>query len=142
MSSIPHRLDNVDYQARRIYHITMTTEGRRPLLGTLIGDPTQPNGHPTGPAVLPTPLGHEVLRCLLAIPHYHPHVRLLAHQLMPDHLHFILFVTHSHGPHLGRIIQGFKIGCNRAYRQFFPQGAGAAVGEAAVGEAAVGEAAI
>ena len=127
MEKLPHRLDTVDYRARRIYHITMTTEGRRPLLGTVTGNPAVPAGHPDGPAVLPTPLGTEVLHCLQAIPLHHPHVRLLSWQLMPDHLHFILFITADGGPHLGRIILGFKQGCNKAYRRHFPS-----VGEAAI----------
>ena len=35
---IPHRLDDVDYHGRRIYHITMATEGRRCLLGKVNGN--------------------------------------------------------------------------------------------------------
>lgn len=132
---IPHRLDNVDYHGRRIYHITMATEGRRCLLGKVEGDSAIPRGQHGAPHTKATELGKEVVACLRAIPQYHPEARLIAYQLMPDHIHFILFVTHSGGDHLGRIIQGFKIGCNKAYRNLV-------VGEPAVGEPAVGESAI
>ena len=122
-SSIPHRLNNVDYYGRRIYHITMTTEGRRPLLGTLTGNPALPPGSPGAPTVVPSALGQEILQSLLAIEHYHPQARLIVWQLMPDHLHFVLFITADSATHLGRIILGFKQGCNKAFRRVFPQGA-------------------
>lgn len=126
---IPHRLDDVDYHGRRIYHITMATEGRRSLLGKVKGDPAIPRGQRGAPHTEATELGQEVIACLRAIPRYHPEARLIAYQLMPDHIHFILFVTHSGGVHLGKIIQGFKIGCNKAYRRLFPA---AVVGEPAI----------
>ena len=36
---------------------------------------------------------------------------------MPDHLHGILFVTEPLPVHLGRVINGFKAGCNKAARE-------------------------
>ena len=41
---------------------------------------------------------------------------------MPDHLHAIIFVKQRIPLHLGKIINGFKVSCNRAYRQFKEQG--------------------
>jgi hypothetical protein len=43
-----------DYQSRRIYLITMTVEGRRPLLGTLVGSADAPDDSPEAPRVEPT----------------------------------------------------------------------------------------
>ena len=40
--------------------------------------------------------------------------------IMPDHLHGILFVERQMEQHLGMIIQGFKVGCNKAYRALLP----------------------
>ena len=117
MDKIPHRLQGIDYYSRRIYHITMTTEGRRPLLGTAVGNPDLPRENPGGPHVVPSALGREVLGCLTSIEHYYPQARLLAWQLMPDHLHVVIFITQDGGPHLGQIVKGFKLGCNRAYRR-------------------------
>ncbi len=131
---IPHRLDDVDYYGRRIYHITMTTEGRRPLLGILQGDPAITAGLPGASSVLPTPLGQEVLRCLMSIEHYYPQAHVVTWQLMPDHLHFIFFVTEASEAHLGQIIKGFKLGCNRAYSRLFPA---AVTAPAAVTETAI-----
>jgi hypothetical protein len=39
---------------------------------------------------------------------------------MPDHLHGILFVREKMEVDLSRIIRGFKTGCNRHYRELFP----------------------
>lgn len=106
-----------DYGSRRIYLITMTVEGRRPILGTLVGNADAPDGSPDAPHVVPSPLGEAVQRCWLSIPDHYPEVKPLALQLMPDHLHGILFVTHRMEQHLGMVLKGFKAGCNQAYRQ-------------------------
>ena len=109
-----------DYESRRIYLITMTIERRRPLLGTLTGDADAPDGSPEAPRLEPSPLGLEVQRCWRAIHDHYPEVDVLALQLMPDHLHGILFVTRQMEQHLGMILKGFKAGCNKAYRALCP----------------------
>jgi len=38
-------------------------------------------------------------------------------QLMPDHMHGVLFVTQQVPYHLGKVVNGFKIGCNAAARE-------------------------
>lgn len=106
-----------DYQSRRIYLITMTVEGRRPLLGSLVGNADAPDDSPEAPRVEPSPLGLEVQRCWLSIHQYYPEVEVLTLQLMPDHLHGILFVTKHMEQHMSMAIKGFKVGCNQAYRQ-------------------------
>jgi len=106
-----------DYEARAIYLVTMTVEGRLPLLGTLVGNADAPDGSPNAPRIAPTPLGQEVERCWQSIPHFYPEVRPLALQLMPDHLHGILFVTQQMDQPLGMVLKGFKAGCNKAFRQ-------------------------
>lgn len=106
-----------DYQSRRVYLITMTVEGRHPLLGTLVGNADAPDDSPDAPRVEPSPLGLEVQRCWLSIHDYYPEVEVLSLQLMPDHLHGILFVTRQMEQHLGMVLKGFKAGCNKAYRQ-------------------------
>ena len=117
-SMLRRRLDH-DYESRRIYLITMTVEGRRPLLGRLVGNADAPEGSPDEPRVCLSQLGEEVQRCWLSIPDFYPEVKPLALQLMPDHLHGILFVTRQMEQHLGMVLKGFKAGCNKAYRQLF-----------------------
>lgn len=115
--SMKRRSDLNDYYGRHIYMVTMAVEGRRPLLGRLVGDVKAGCDGEDAPRVVPTALGQEVTRCWEQIPHFHPEVRLLAFQLMPDHLHGILFVQKAMEEHLGQVISGFKAGCNKAYRR-------------------------
>ena len=117
VASMKRRSNINDYYGRRIYMVTMAVEGRRPLLGTLRGSSTVADGQEGAPYVVPTPLGQEVIRCWELIPQFHYEVRLLAFQLMPDHLHGILFVQEAMEEHLGQVISGFKAGCNKAYRR-------------------------
>ena len=115
--SMKRRSNINDYYGRHIYMVTMAVEGRRPLLGTLRGSSTIAGNQEGAPCVIPTPLGQEVIRCWELIPQFHHEVRLLAFQLMPDHLHGILYVQEAMEEHLGQVISGFKAGCNKAYRR-------------------------
>ena len=109
-----------DYEARRMYLITITVEGRRPLLGHLAGDPQVPHGTEGAPHIVLSPLGRAVEEAWMGIPYYYPEVQVVALQLMPDHLHGILFVRERMGQHLGHIIKGFKSATNKTYRNLAP----------------------
>ncbi|MEE0805781.1 MAG: transposase, partial [Prevotellamassilia sp.] len=114
--SMTRRRVGHDYEFRRMYLITMTVEGRRPLLGEVVGNPNASEDSPDAPRIELNALGKEVERLWRAIPSYYPEVQVIALQLMPDHLHGILFVKSRTDYHLGRVINGFKIATNRAYR--------------------------
>lgn len=115
--SMKRRRVGHDYQGRCIYMVTLSVEGRRPLLGHVTGDGIDE------PAVLqPSDLGHAILDELTKIPGLYPEIKILGRQLMPDHLHVILFVQRRLPCHLSRVISGFKGGCNLIYRQFKHQG--------------------
>ena len=105
-----------DYRERRLYMITMTVEGRRPLFGRLVGEAA---GAPEAAEarVELTPLGQRVQEEWFAVTAHHPEVTAVSLQLMPDHLHGILFVEQAMQEHLGAIIRGFKTSTNKAYRQ-------------------------
>ena len=106
-----------DYSSRCVYLITMTTEGRRPLLGTLAGNADAPAGSTDAPHIVLTPLGERVRQAWLDNERYYPGVTVLATMVMPDHLHGILFIREEATVNLGTIIKGFKAGCNKAYRE-------------------------
>lgn len=117
--SMKRRRVGHDYQRRCVYMITLAVEGRRPLLGSVTGDGE------TVPAVFtPSPLGEEVVKTLHSIPEYYPQVAIWQVQLMPDHLHVILFVKERLPVHLGIVINGFKVGCNRIYRSMMGEADG------------------
>lgn len=109
--SMKRRRTGHDYYGRCIYMVTLVVEGRRPLLGHIAGDGQRV------PAVMhPSPLGQAVLDELRQITVHYPQVKVIYRQLMPDHLHFIIYVQERIGVHLSRVIAGYKTGCNRHYR--------------------------
>ncbi len=112
-ASMKRRMVSHDYQGRAIYMITMCVEGRLPRLGILQGPD---DSHPL-PWVSLSPLGERVKAEWWGIPRYYPQIRMLALTLMPDHIHGILFVTEPLPVHLGKVINGFKTGCNRVARE-------------------------
>ena len=109
MGDMKQRLFGWNYTQPRMYMITLATEGRKPLFGEISGTPTQPR-------VELTELGKKVNHAIEYIPHYYPQLTILAQQMMPDHLHFIIYVRKPLPVHLGKVIAGFKAGCNRDYR--------------------------
>lgn len=117
IASMKRRRVDHDYNGRQIYMVTLVVEGRRPLLGRLVGDVRAGRSGADRPRIEPSPLGEAVARVWRTIPDYHPGVELLGLQLMPDHLHGILFVTRHIEEGLGKVMLGFKQACNKEYRR-------------------------
>ena len=114
--SMKRRSDHVDYKGRRMYMITMEVEGRHPLLGSVVGNPFAPASSPDYPHMRLSPLGEAVQAEWLGIPGYYPQIEVMTLQLMPDHLHGIIFVHEALPVHLGQVLLGFKKGCERKWR--------------------------
>lgn len=115
--SMKRRSNEHDYTSQCFYMVTMAVEGRRPLLGSVIGQCEAPADSVEAPRLQPTPLGEAVREAWWAISSFYPQVAVVALQLMPDHLHGILYFREAtEGLQLGDVIRGFKAGCNRAYR--------------------------
>ena len=106
--SMKRRKRGHDYRKRCIYMITLVVEGRRPLLGTL-RDADEEHERAW---VEPSELGRRVLECWKRIKEFHHEMRGIDVQLMPDHLHGILFMTRYSEQPLGVAVNGFKHGCN------------------------------
>ena len=115
--SMQRRCVGHDYTERQMYMVTMVVEGRRPLLGAVVGRSDAPAGSHDAPRVVLTELGQRVEACWNEIAVRQPKIELLALQLMPDHFHGILFVTERLNLPLGKVLLGFKQGCNKAYRE-------------------------
>ena len=86
-----------------IYHITFVVIGRQPLLGELAIDHEEPR-------CLPTDLGRAISHDLDEIQQRRPYVRLLAKQLMPDHIHVLLYVTEDCSVSIKEIARGMRQG--------------------------------
>ena len=61
-----------------------------------------------------TPAGEAVKREFWALGEYHPEIKPLLIQVMPDHVHFIIHVTKPMARPLGQAMAGFKTGCSKA----------------------------
>lgn len=118
--SMQRRCVDHDYTERMMYLVTMVTEGRRPLFGHVVGRSDATLGSPDEPRIELSALGKRVEDCWWGIPNYYPQIEIIALQMMPDHLHGILFVKDRIDRPLGKAILGFKQGCNKAYRELFP----------------------
>ena len=114
--SMKRRCETNNYTERGIYLITIATEGRKTLLGTLAGKADVTEGSDK-PHVVLSPLGEKVKECWLSIQQYHPQIESMKLCIMPDHIHGILFVHEKIEKHLGHIIWGFKTGTRKAARE-------------------------
>ncbi len=99
-----------DYSDRAIYLVTLLAE-KPYVLGKLSGGTT--NAH-----IKVTNLGGLVLDALDILRRDFPQVQILAYQVMPDHLHLVLFVRERLPFPLGRVIAGFKGNCNKRFAAF------------------------
>ena len=109
-------MEKHDYTLPCIYLITVTTEGRKHLLGSLVGDSA------STAAIEPTDLGVYVVEAFRktaaeTTKKTECRVQVLHYQLMPDHFHGILFVrdTLPSDYALGKIIAAWKSRCSHAY---------------------------
>ena len=118
--SMPRRCVDNDYTARRMYMITMTTEGRKPLFGKVVGRSEAVEPSAEAPHIELSPLGKAIADIWQTIGSHHPEVKVVALQMMPDHLHAILFVQTKMEKPLGKVLLGVKQACNQAFREMMP----------------------
>ena len=114
--SMKRRASGHDYTERRFYMITIETEDRLPLFGHLAGNPFAEAGSSDAPHIVLSELGKVVQDEWFAIHAFYPQIDVIALQMMPDHMHGILFVKAPIPVHLGQVISGFKAGCRKAQR--------------------------
>ena len=115
--SMQRRCVDHDYTARRMYMITMVTEERKPFFGQVVGRSEAVEPSAEAPRIELSPLGEAVARIWQTIGSHHSEVKVVALQMMPDHLHAVLFVREKMEKPLGKVILGVKQACNRAFRE-------------------------
>ena len=106
-----------DYTDRMMYMVTMVTEGRLPHFGKVVGRSDAPDGSDDAPRIELSELGRKVADEWWAAATHHPEIEVVALQMMPDHLHGVLFVKETMEQPLGMALRGFKQCCNRHYRE-------------------------
>ena len=119
--SMQRRCVDNDYTARRMYMITMVTEGRKAFFGRVVGRSEAVEPSAEAPHIELSPLGEAVAKIWQTMGEHHPEVKVVALQMMPDHLHAILFVREKIEKPLGKVLLGVKQACNQAFREVMPE---------------------
>lgn len=99
------------------FFVTLSIRDHKPLLGTMKGEIDPVTHRVINACVKQSVIGERVQACWQSIPLYHPNVQVIDHIVMPEHFHGLLYLDHVDGVTLSMVIKGFKIGCNRAYRE-------------------------
>ena len=97
-----------NYYSRSIYLITINKKYGSPVFGELAGDWRIPIGYPNSPCIVYSDLGKIILRSLKKIPDIIPNTDLMQYIIMPDHIHFLIFVKEKTPFHLGKYISMLK----------------------------------
>ena len=111
-----------NYQKKGIYMLTLVVAGRMPLFGELKGNAEASLGSTDAPRVEYSELGNTILTGEIGkINHFYPQVEVWKACIMPDHIHMIVRVKEDlpENKHLGKVVAGFKSGCNNAYWKIF-----------------------
>ena len=110
-----HRENGWDYRGKGVYHITLNVAERYPLFGELEGD------NPEEARVWLNDYGMKVLNLLLDTPRYYSEkgfaLKMLATQIMPDHMHIAIQTLAPIPQSIGQIIRGIKSACSSIYKR-------------------------
>ena len=102
-----HRDNQWDYRGEGVYLITIATAERYPLFGELEDSET-----PETARIALNPLGKQIDRLIRNLPTFYADkgiaLKILAVQVMPDHLHFIVNIGGRGATALPRVIANFK----------------------------------
>ena len=105
--------DSLSNYLEGYYFVTLNTRGESPILSSVEG--TIGATGADSPHCRYTKLGERVKEVIRSIPDFHPHVKVIDAEVMPEHLHILLQLLPENKEHLGRIIGGFMIGCSHTY---------------------------
>ena len=103
------RSNRHDYHEPCIYLVTVTTVNREPLLGRVDGDTVKAR-------IKLSAIGKVVWHEIEELPKRYPQVKVMQHQIMPDHVHLVLRVTERLPEKLplGNVVAAWKQACGKA----------------------------
>ena len=111
-----------NYHRIGTYMLTLVVEGRVPLFGEVKGRADAAKGTADAPRIEYSELGNTIFREeICKISKFYPQMEVWKVCIMPDHIHMIVRVKEDlpPGKHLGKVMAGFKSGCNNAYWRIF-----------------------
>ena len=111
-----HRDNQWDYRGEGVYMVTIATAERYPLFGEL-----DCNEMPEKARIVLNPLGKQIDRIIRDLPDFYADkgiaLKILAVQVMPDHLHFVLQVVKPMEKSVGEIIRSLKSAGTAIYKK-------------------------
>lgn len=97
MGSLPKRrslrLPNYDYSANGTYFVTVCTEGKQCILGSVVG-----GGVLDAPYVQLSKYGISAEQTLLEMSTFYADITIETYVIMPNHVHFVITVSACSGP--------------------------------------------
>lgn len=104
-----------DYYGRSFYMITLNAAPGMPHFSSLKGIP---GNHDWPPCTVLTPLGELIAKSLSSVKTVYPFTKIMRRVIMPEHVHFVLYITEKTEHHLGDIVSYLKSTCTCAYAGF------------------------
>ena len=118
-----HRSKQWNYKGAGIYHITMTVAEHFPLFGELVGDT------PQQARIALNAFGSRINRMVRDLPSFYASkgidIKILAIQVMPDHIHLVLHVLRAMPRPVGEIVRSFKSAATAIYKREYLHAANA-----------------
>ncbi|MDE6296484.1 MAG: hypothetical protein K2L89_01445, partial [Muribaculaceae bacterium] len=103
-----------DYRSRCIYHIVLNKAEGFPDFSEVVGIP---DNHQWPPKTELSHVGKIIFEAISNIKSNFPHTSILRRCIMPDHLHFAIFIKEKTDIHLGKIITSFEKECSNRYEE-------------------------
>ena len=97
-----------------IYHVTLVISSREPLLGQLV----IPENDPAKAYVKETPLGKDIVQCILHWYEHYPEIKVLRFCIMPDHAHVIIHVQRPMPRGIKTVVRGLWQAAKKLGRTF------------------------
>lgn len=119
--SMKRRSRRNDYRGKRIYMITMTKHPEAPWFGNLTGNPHIAPGQPGAPGIELLPFGKKIDMAILKIWAIDSSIETISRIVMPDHIHFIVFVKEPIERHVGKIFGIFKHNITKTMWKLFQE---------------------
>ena len=101
-----------DYRSRCIYHIVLNKADRFPDFSEVVGIP---DDHRCPPRTALSEVGKIIFEAISNIKSNFPHTSILRRCIMPDHVHFAIFIKEKTDIHLGHIIKKLKRECSSRF---------------------------
>jgi len=109
-----HRESRWNYKISGIYHFTLVVAERFPLFGHIEGE------KPETATMKINDFGHEVWKLICGLPAFYAPkgyaLKIIAAQIMPDHIHIVLHVKDEIPQSIGVVIRGLKAACTKIYK--------------------------